>query len=291
MTISDYIENDLRVRARTPGGLPEPITLQALSGMYGVSLTPVRSAVNALVSDRVFRKATNGRVELDPSSARSHVIPIDLPGMSSPGEVDRRVTTEIIRLGLSGRPVHLREEETADRLGVGRTVLRQSLHRLSGKGLIAHMPRRGWLVRPCDEADLAAYLAVRESLELMALELATPSLEVRELRHMLRGNRSVPDGDRLDNEIHAYLVEKSRNRYIREFFERQGAYYTALFDYAAPESRVTASMARQHRAILRALIARDWPAARLALASHIRAQLPIVRDLLRSRAPHLEGRR
>jgi DNA-binding GntR family transcriptional regulator len=291
VTISDFIQNDIRARALTPGGLPEPITLQALSGLYGVSLTPVRIAVNALVSDRVFRKTANGRVELEPSAAGVKFESIDIEGLSSPADIEQRLTNEIIRLGLGGCPVRLREEETAVRLGIGRTVLRQALHRLSGKGLIAHLPRRGWLVRLCDEADLASYLDVRETLELKALDLARPSLVARDLNRMLRGNRADPAGDRIDNEIHGYLVEKSGNRFIREFFERQGAYYTALLDYAAPEARVTLAMARQHRAILRALIAQDWHTARRALANHIRAQLPIVRDLLLSRDPHPEEQR
>ena len=53
-----------------------------------------------------------------------------------------------------------------------------------------------------------------------------------------------------------------------------------LFDYAAPEAKVVRAMARQHRTILRALLARDWPAARKGLARHIRAQRPVVRRLL-----------
>jgi DNA-binding GntR family transcriptional regulator len=39
-------------------------------------------------------------------------------------------------------------------------------------------------------------------------------------------------------------------------------------------------MARQHRKILRALLAKDWRAARRELTRHIRAQRSIVRDLL-----------
>jgi hypothetical protein len=40
-------------------------------------------------------------------------------------------------------------------------------------------------------------------------------------------------------------------------------------------------MARQHRKILRTLLAQDWPQARRELARHIRAQRPIVGDLLK----------
>jgi len=41
-----------------------------------------------------------------------------------------------------------------------------------------------------------------------------------------------------------------------------------------------ARMARQHRNILRALIARDWTQARKALSEHIRSQQEVVGSLM-----------
>jgi DNA-binding FadR family transcriptional regulator len=59
----------------------------------------------------------------------------------------------------------------------------------------------------------------------------------------------------------------------------------AAFDHAAPEARVVAEMAAQHRAILEALIARRWGRAREALVGHIRAQKPILLRILRTGDP------
>lgn len=284
-TIAEYIERDLRARLGAGGGPPEALTLHALSAHYGVSPTPVRHALKALIDQRVLRRRDNGRVEVDPSSIARRPSNAEATAPARPrdaADVEAELTAEVIALGLRGEPVQLREEETAARYGVGRTVLRQVLGRLAGRGLIDHLPRRGWRVRTFDEADLTAYLRVREALEVEALDLARPHLDAREMRAMLLGNRRRPGGgpDRLDNSLHRYLVEKSGNRYLREFFDGPGAYYTALFDYAAPEARVVAAMARQHRLILRAMIAGDWRRARRALTAHIRAQLPIVRAVM-----------
>ena len=130
-----------------------------------------------------------------------------------------------------------------------------------------------------------AYLEVREVLEKKALSLARPYLVEADLRRMLAGNAPQNGETRLDNSLHHYLVEKSGNGYLREFFDRHGGYYTSLLEFAAPETHVVASMARQHRRILRALLAKDWPAARRELTRHIRAQRPIVRDLLSQSGP------
>jgi DNA-binding GntR family transcriptional regulator len=195
-------------------------------------------------------------------------------------DLEGALAADVIRRSLRGEGDYLREEATAERFGVGRTAIRQAFSQLAGRGLIVHVPRCGWRVRAFDKADMAAYLEVREVLENKALSLARPHLVDVDLRRMLAGNASGKGGPRLDNSLHRYLVEKSGNDYLREFFNRHAAYYTSLLDFAAPEAQVVAAMARQHRKILRALLAKDWPLARQELTRHIRAQRPIVAGLL-----------
>jgi DNA-binding GntR family transcriptional regulator len=85
----------------------------------------------------------------------------------------------------------------------------------------------------------------------------------------------------VDTELHPYLVEKAGNRYLRDFFGRHGAYYTTLFYTATLGVSVVEEMARQHRAILEALLRRKWGAARALLARHIRAQEPVLLRLMK----------
>jgi DNA-binding FadR family transcriptional regulator len=130
---------------------------------------------------------------------------------------------------------------------------------------------------------MRSYLQVRETLELKALELAKPHLVREDLEEMLAGNQSMDYSDpaRLDNRLHEYIVEKSGNHYIRDFFRQHvSVYYRALFDYAAPETSVVAEMAGQHSRILEALIARTWTHARLALMEHIQSQERVLARLL-----------
>lgn len=292
-TLSASIARDLRRRLAesAPGPADPELTLTALARHYGVSLTPVREAVAALVDQGVLLRSADGRVAPNPAGvpplqADSEDAPAPEPTTShGPGPADdleSALAMEAIQLSLHGRSDYLREEATAARHGVGRSVIRQVFSRLAGRGLIEHVPRCGWRVRAFDARDLAAYLDAREALELKALDLARPHLDPDDLRRMLAGN--APSGDaelRLDNQLHAYLVERSGNPYIREFFERHGPYFSTLLDHAAPAASLSRTMARQHRQILRALLARDWPAARRALARHIRAQRPVVERFLR----------
>jgi DNA-binding GntR family transcriptional regulator len=282
-TMSDHIRRDLSGRIGSGLGLPAELTLVALSRHYGVSFSPVREAIRDLVSEGILARGENGRVRINSANHGEHRPALAEPPTSPPNrpaELEAALAAEVITRSLRRDSNYLREEATALSLGVGRTAIRQVLGRLAGRGLVVHVPRCGWRVRPFDEADLDAYLEIREVLELKALDLARPHLAAADLRRMLAGNAPTGTGPRLDNDLHRYLVEKAGNGYISDFFDRHGAYFTAILDFAAPETRVVAAMAREHRSILRALIDGDWPRAREALARHIRGQRPVVRDLM-----------
>ena len=74
----------------------------------------------------------------------------------------------------------------------------------------------------------------------------------------------------MDNSLHAYIIEKAANRYIRDFFEHYGKYYEVLFAWEDCDRNSTILAVQQHRAILKALLKKDRRAARRAMADHIR---------------------
>jgi DNA-binding GntR family transcriptional regulator len=286
-TLTSTIANDLRERARGgDGGLsPAELTLPRLAARYGVSLTPVRRAVAVLVEEGTLQRSENGRLSLPPSPPAGRHTPAAGAPTPEPAQRDweARLVGEIVAHSLRGGAPYLREEAVALNHGVGRTVLRQTFSRLAGKGLLEHVPRCGWRVRPFDERDMADYLAVRESLELTALDLALPRLVPADLERMRAANTPPAPGAPapLDNRLHDYWIERSGNAYIRDFFDRYGPYYTALFDFAAPEAHRMDEMAAQHRAILTALLEGDAERAKAELTGHIRSQRPVVARLMR----------
>lgn len=278
MTYAAFIRQDLRARILGGRGLPARLTLRGLSRDYGVSLTPVRQAVGRLLREALLRKEPNGRLAVNPGRARAKAV---RPGrIAPPGQGERRIAREVMKLSLQGKEDFLREETTARRYGVGRTQLRHVFARLVAAGLLEHVPRRGWRVRAFREEEADAYLEVRELLELKALDLARGRLDRAELAAILAENRESGPAPHVDDRLHAYLIEKSGNRYIQDFFRRHGAYFTTLFYFAALGAALVADMAAQHRRILKALLRGAWRAARRELARHIRAQRPVVRRMM-----------
>ncbi|XZE55322.1 GntR family transcriptional regulator [Planctomycetaceae bacterium SH139] len=337
MNLSDYIASDLEAKLRRGELSLADLTLARLGKRYQVSFTPVRKAIDNLVQRGLLVRGENGRVSIQPglsalppditatearpvdppcrdAAQRSDLSPpnvsppnVSPPNVSPPKEVsdwEIVLSGRIVRLSLLGKSIFLREESTAAKFGIGRTLLRQIFSRLSGRGLLQHVPRRGWRVRPFEPDDLADYIEVRVTLELKAMDLARPRIDVSMLAEMLRGNMSEADVSEadvseasklaqpviphpLDNRLHEYFIDTAGNRYIRDFFERHGGYYNQVFDLAAPELQVVQAMAEQHRRILRAAIDDQWLEAKAAMAEHIRAQLPIVSRLIQQSTKEL----
>lgn len=285
MQLASYIREDLKRRIQSGDALPCKLTLPGLAKYYDVSVTPIRTAIAELAAKGLVRKQANGRLKVVhlATKRRSHTPSKAIRPPRTSQDWDRMLVNEVVIASLERNAVYLREETLAQKYDTGRSVIRQSLGRLAGAGLIEHVARCGWRVHPIQADDLGAYLEIREVLELKALDLAKPHLERHALEQMLANNQMTSRNHppQLDNRLHQYLIEKSHNRYIQSFFHKYtAAYYTAVFEYAAPEAHVVAEMAHQHRQILQALIAGHWAKAQKILSDHIWEQRPILKKLL-----------
>lgn len=283
MGLATFIKYDLKTRLASGNDMPDKLTLTSISEHYGVSLTPVRSAVNELIEEGIFLKGSNGRLTLDGTRIAAVDTAVVVACPLTADDWNLKLMKDIMLASLGRNAVYLREQALAQKHKVGRTVIRQTLNRLAGGGLLEHVPRCGWLVSPLRKDNMHSYLEVREVLELKALALARPHLEPEVLRSMLEDNAEIGSGQspRIDNRLHQYWIEKSGNCYIQNFFRQHVAqYYTLLFDHATPETAVVTEMAGQHRRVLEALLAKQWARARKALSEHIWTQEKVLRNLL-----------
>ncbi|NQZ11470.1 MAG: GntR family transcriptional regulator [Algicola sp.] len=284
-TVTDTIKQDLAHQIQTQGELPFKLTLGAIAKHYNVSLTPVRQVVEDLVEQQMLIRKPNGRLErakqpsleVSAAAAKTPEKPVNLNS-----DLDQLLTNYIVQLSLKNHEEYLREEATAKKYNTGRTVMRQVLSRLAGAGLIEHVPRCGWKVRTFREKDMLDYLETRELLELKALKLARPKFVKEELQMLLDGN--IPSDAtgvaELDNDLHAYWIDRCDNWYIQDFFSRHGTFFTALFDYAALGNEIKAEMAHEHQVVLECLLVEDWEGAERGLVQHIRDQVRNVLEVM-----------
>ena len=281
-TISQQIESELRIAVSNGKAPPFRLTLLAMAEHYEVSIQPVRTAVDMLLKEQWLLRTAQGRLVLNPEKKGAAVsLPAPVKANAQP-DVGAKLEEIIVQRSLRGEEVFLREEDTAEQMGIGRTILRAELTRMHGRGLMEHVPRRGWRVVGYSESRMLEYLDIRETLELKALDLAKDKLEARVLERLLVRNTPTARGKtRIDDGLHAYVIERSGNRFIKGFFEQFGAYHTALFNFASLEGAFLAEMAAQHHTLLEALLVRDYSRARLVLSLHIRMQRSNVAQLLK----------
>jgi DNA-binding GntR family transcriptional regulator len=273
MSITAYIKNDLAARLRMAQELPVQLTLDSIADHYNVSLTPVRSAVAELIDEGLLEKSPNRRLMSKTSrKVRSQTRrPPKLP--EPPRDPFDVIANDLVLQSFQGKPVYLRVNATAKKYNVGLSAFNDILHRLAGQGILEHIPRRGWRLRPFRQEDLQQYIEVREVLEVKALELSWPKLDLHILQRILDGNvlpNSPDEPLRSDDSLHGYLVTTANNAYIRDFFGRHGRYFVQLFHCEGSNNRATAiESIRQHREILTAMLAQNLAAARIALSHHI----------------------
>ncbi|MCA9014096.1 MAG: GntR family transcriptional regulator [Planctomycetaceae bacterium] len=284
MSLKNYIKNDLEVRLRNGQELPAQLTLESLAEHYEVSFSPVRIALAELVEAGLLQKGANRRLVLNTEQikplkrGKKSVLP------EPPADMFEVITNDFVKLSLQGEPVDIREEVTAQKYQISRSSLRIILNRLAGTGILDHIPRRGWRLRPFRQEDMQAFLEVRELLELKALELAKPHLVREDLQKILEGNvipEHASESVQIDNSLHEYIIEKAGNYYIQDFFQRQGRYYDILFDWEDQDRETAIETVRQHQSILNALIKKDWKSARKALSYHIRDNHPILSKIVK----------
>jgi DNA-binding GntR family transcriptional regulator len=135
-----------------------------------------------------------------------------------------RLREEIIRGELPPRAL-VREEDVAERFGVGRTPVREALQRLRHDGYLTILPRRGTLVSEISITDLAAIYEIRARLESWAARLAAERAREDDRRQAakliteLRAHLGRDDYESLlatDRRIHRFVYSCSKNSFLAE---------------------------------------------------------------------------
>jgi DNA-binding GntR family transcriptional regulator len=285
MSLVTRIKNEIGSRLERSEDLQIPLTVQGLSEHYGVSYTPVREAIGELIEVGLIRKKSNGRLEAITPKKRSKKSNFQTQQEPEKKPVEN-ITKELVAISLGGEECFVREEATASKHGLTRSTMRQILQRLAGEGLLEHVPRRGWRVKPFRQEDMDAFIEVREVMELKALDLAKTKLGSPESQRKLRQikeNNQLAKGKKgqakIDNTLHAYLIDLAANPYINDFFNRHGRYFTILFNWEGENEKAAVQAVTQHHEIIDALLAQNWSLAKKRLSHHLHSNHPVLRNL------------
>lgn len=176
----------------------------------------------------------------------------------------------------------LDERALMDRLGLGRTPVREALRRLADEGLVAIYARRGTVVSPVDVRDLATVSEVRVELEGLAARLAAQRADEHD-RDVAAGllaelgdgaadalaDSGARDLIRLDQRVHHCVHGATHNRYLQGTLAEYLTLSLRLWFLGLDRVHRLDEAVDEHRGLLRAVVDGDPAAAEAAGRAHV----------------------
>lgn len=203
--------------------------------------------------------------------------------MQNLADTDRNLTENTVQrlreMILSGElpaGTHLQERSFAERLGVSRTPIRAAISQLITEGLVTRETRGAPTVSRISVSEVVEILHVRRLLECEAARQAatvnSPAGEwlafKEKIHNYLEGQRPdrVEHAD-FDFEFHMHIARTAGSKLLMEMIKGLKM-KTRIFDQGEIPERFEPG-AREHLAIIDAILARDPAAAEAAMRRHI----------------------
>jgi DNA-binding GntR family transcriptional regulator len=187
----------------------------------------------------------------------------------------------------------------AERLGVGVMPIREALMVLAGIGVVEMRPNRSAVVRALGPAEVRGIYLVRRALECEAIreacgrigadDLRALHIELSELIAAGGGDRSssVKEARAVDSRLHDRIAAACGNPFLRDEIERLKLLYRFLRDLAYEQEGPINNYfrkdveAREHLAIVEALMVGDKRRAVRAMSRHIVSSLRYFSNMAR----------
>jgi DNA-binding GntR family transcriptional regulator len=179
----------------------------------------------------------------------------------------------------------LSEPLLMERLGVGRTPLREAVHRLEAEKLVRIFPRRGTFAAEINLDDLALITDLREELEghaaARAAERATAADRTVLERLLPRlAAATTRDQIRIDSSVHRAIYAAAHNRFLAETATEYHNLSLRIWHLFIDRLPDISSHVAEHQEIIHAILAGDDQEARSAAAAHVRSFQRAVKALV-----------
>ncbi len=193
----------------------------------------------------------------------------DRPARSKKEQVYRALRQDILTLVL--RPgVVLVESALARRFRAGRTTVREALALLQQDGLLAAMPRRGYLVAGITVSDVQELFEVRLVLESAAAQLAASRITAEELDRL--ATLADPPDTVVEPRIMRRFLDRNREFHLGIARATRNARLVRLVERTLDEMTRLVAIAYEtgeHLQVLEALRSGDERRAGAAMANHV----------------------
>lgn len=211
--------------------------------------------------------------------------------MSNHSAALREAIEEMIAVGSLSPGEHLDETELAQRFGVSRTPIRETLIQLASMGLVVIRPRRGAIVAELGPQQLVEMFEVMSEMEATCGRLAARRMTPAEQQALLAAHQACkeardaeePDAYYYKNEVfHEAIYAGSHNQFL---IEQTRNLYRRLRPYRRLQLRVRNRLANsydEHDGVVQAIVRGDGELAAQLLRDHVMIQGQRFADLMAS---------
>lgn len=187
-------------------------------------------------------------------------------------------------------------QSLATRFGVSQSPIREALVTLEGIGIVDIEANRGAVVRRVTETDVKEVCQVRKALECAAVRAACGRVDLTELTELAEAFRkgarkrlpssrkrsqtavkkAIETARTLDSRLHDLIAESCGNRFLSRELGRLKLLFRSFRDVSWDKRQTESDLARfaeearEHLAIVEALLEADPKAASKAMSRHIR---------------------
>ena len=169
------------------------------------------------------------------------------------------------------------ERALMEELELGRTPIREALHRLAAECLVDIVPRRGMFVANISITDLQKISEVRVVLVGFCARLAAQRIteeQIAQMKAILQDLEQVQDSDTkalmtIDERFQALLYQAAHNEFLAETLDRLYAQSLRLWYLALDRLSGVRAAIEQHRGVVEALKAGDGARAEALIQQHI----------------------
>jgi DNA-binding GntR family transcriptional regulator len=199
----------------------------------------------------------------------------------------RLIKEKIITLELPPLSV-IDEHALREELDLGRTPIREALHRLAAEGLVLIAPRRGMFVAEISITDLQKIFEVRMVLEGFCARLAAQRItqeQIAQIEATLQELDQVPDGDwkavmKIDERFHELTYQAADNEFLTDELSRLHALSLRLWYLVLDRLADVRAEVEVHREIIPALKAGDGAWAEALMRKHVAGFQQSIRAVL-----------
>jgi DNA-binding GntR family transcriptional regulator len=189
----------------------------------------------------------------------------------------RAIRDLIVRVDLAPGDV-IREDDLQERLGIGRTPIREALQRLARDQFVTVIPRRGMLVAGVDVTELSMLYETRAILEPYATRLACARGRTEHWEAMAtvidaarRPGTSNDDLMAIDRTCHEIVWSASGNRFLTDTLDMLYAQSDRLWHLYLADVSDLRHAVEEHAEIYLALVAGNAERAASLAEAHMRA--------------------